>query len=141
MTSTNTNKGPKKGLIIAAVAAFAAVIVLMAVLYQNFSAKPVEGSKEITIEVVDNEKKSTVYELKTDAEYLRRAMEEAEGLTFNGEESQYGMMVMEVNGVTVDYSKDKSYWGFFVNGEYCMNGIDTQPVNDGDAFQIVYTTD
>ena len=141
MTSTNTNKGPKKGLIIAAVAAFAAVIVLMAVLYQNFSAKPVEGSKEITIEVVDNEQKSTVYELKTDAEYLRRAMEEAEGLTFNGEESQYGMMVMEVHGVTVDYSKDKSYWGFFVNGEYCMSGIDTQPVNDGDAFQIVYTTD
>lgn len=141
MTSTNINKGPKKGLIIAAVAAFAAVIVLMAVLYQNFSAKPVEGSKEITIEVVDNEQKSTVYELKTDAEYLRRAMEEAEGLTFSGDESQYGMMVMEVNGVTVDYSKDKSYWGFFVNGEYCMNGIDTQPVNDGDAFQIVYTTD
>ena len=141
MTSTNTNKGPKKGLIIAAVAAFAAVIVLMAVLYQNFSAKPVEGSKEITIEVVDNEQKSTVYELKTDAEYLRRAMEEAEGLTFSGDESQYGMMVMEVNGITVDYSKNKSYWGFFVNGEYCMSGIDTQPVNDGDAFQIVYTTD
>ena len=141
MTSTNTNKGPKKGLIIAAVAAFAAVIVLMAVLYQNFSAKPVEGSKEITIEVVDNEQKSTVYELKTDAEYLRRAMEEAEGLTFSGDESQYGMMVMEVNGITVDYSKNKSYWGFFVNGEYCMSGIDTQPVNDGDTFQIVYTTD
>jgi len=141
MTSTNTTKGPKKGLIIGAIVAFVAVIALMAVLYQNFSAKPAEGSKEITIEVVDHEKKSTVYELKTDAEYLRQAMDEAEGLTFSGDESQYGLMVMEVNGVTVDYNKDKSYWSFYVNNEYCMNGIDTQPVNDGDAFQIVYTKD
>jgi len=68
-------------------------------------------------------------------------MDEAEGLTFSGDESQYGLMVMEVNGVTVDYNKDKSYWSFYVNNEYCMNGIDTQPVNDGDAFQIVYTKD
>ena len=39
--------------------------------YSQFSEKPVEGSKAITIEVVDNAEKSTVYELNTDAEYLR----------------------------------------------------------------------
>ena len=94
-----------------------------------------EGSKEITIEVIDKAGNSTVYELSTDAEYLRGAMEEAEGLTFTAQDG----MVLAVNGESADFSIDSSYWGFFVNGEYCNYGIDTQPVEDGDVFRIVYT--
>ena len=77
--------------------------------------------------------------MKTDAEYLRQAMEEADGLTFSGAESEYGMMVDTVNGERADYSLDGAYWSFYVNGEYCNYGIDTQPVLDGDAFAITYT--
>lgn len=138
MTNNAAKKGlNKKGII--GVIVLVAVIAVMAVLYGTFREKPVEGSKEITIEVVSKEKKSTVYELKTDAEYLRQAMEEAEGLTFEGTESQYGLMVEVVNGEKVDFNVDKSYWGFYVNGDYCNYGIDTQPVEDGDAFKIEYT--
>ena len=54
------------------------LIAVFAIAYGAFHEKPVEGTKEITIEVVDKEQGSTVYELKTDAEYLRQAMEEAE---------------------------------------------------------------
>lgn len=107
--------------------------------YSQFSEKPVEGSKAITIEVVDNDEKSTVYELNTDAEYLREAMDEVEELTYDGEDSDYGFTVYTVNGVTADYNTDGAYWGFYVNEEYCNYGIDQQPVNDQDAFQIVYT--
>lgn len=100
-----------------------------------------EGSKSVTIEVVNKEKESTTYRLKTDAEYLRQVMEEAEGLEFSGTESEYGMMVETVNGETADYAADSAYWSFYVNGEYCNYGIETQPVADGDAFSIVYTTE
>lgn len=116
-----------------------ALIAVFAIVFALFSAKPVEGSKAITIEVVNKAQESTVYELKTDAEYLRGAMDEAEGLTYDGSESEYGMMVSTVNGEVADYNVDMSYWGFYVNGKYCNYGIDTQPVYDGDAFQIVYT--
>lgn len=116
-----------------------ALIAVFAVVFALFSAKPAEGSKAITIEVVNKAQDSTVYELKTDAEFLRQAMDEAEGLTYDGSESEYGMMVSTVNGEVADYNVDQSYWGFYVNGEYCNYGIDTQPVYDGDAFQIVYT--
>ena len=37
-----------------------------------------------------------------------------------------------------DFNVDGSYWSFYVNDEYCMNGIDTQVVNDQDHFKIVY---
>lgn len=108
--------------------------------YSVFSEKPTEGAKEITIEVVDNKETATLYKVKTDAEYLIGAMEDAEGLTFGGSEGQYGFTVSEVNGVVADFTVDSSYWSFYVNGEYCNYGVSEQPVNDGDAFRIVYST-
>lgn len=108
--------------------------------YSAFREKPAEGTKEITIEVVDDKETSTVYEVKTDAEYLIGAMEDAKDLTFDGSEGQYGFTVTEINGVVADFTVDSSYWSFYVNGEYCNYGVSEQPVNDGDAFRIVYST-
>ena len=117
------------------------LIVAMVLLWSNFREKPVEGSKAITIEVVNSKEESEVYELKTDAEYLEQAMEEAkeEGLTFEAEEGPYGLFVTTVNGERAIYEKDNAYWGFLVNGETCNYGVSEQPVEDGDAFEIVYT--
>ena len=117
------------------------LIAVLAVIYSVFGAKPVAGSKDITIEVINKAEESVVYELSTDAEYLRQAMDEAEGLTYDGTESEYGMMISTINGEIADYSVDGGYWSFYVNDDYCNYGIDTQPVVDGDAFKIVYTTD
>lgn len=134
---TEKKKFNKK--LVAGIVLLVVLVAAFAIIFSVFGAKPVAGSKEITIEVVDKEQGSTMYELKTDAEYLRQAMEEAEGLEFSGTEGEYGLMIDTVNGLTADFSVDASYWGFYVNGEYCNYGIETQPVMDGDAFQIVYT--
>lgn len=134
---TEKKKTDKKLIIGAAV--LVVLITVFAIVFFLFKPKAVQGVKSITIEVVDNNANSTVYDVHTDAEYLRQAMEEADGLEFSGTESEYGIMVETVNGVTVDWSTDQSYWGFYVNGDYCNYGIDTQPVTDGDAFQIVYS--
>ena len=87
------------------------------------------------VSLVDDSGAATVYEVSTDALYLRQVMEQAEGLTF---ESADGM-VITVNGLRADYVLDGAYWGFFVNGDYCNYGIDQQPVEDADRFSIVYT--
>ena len=134
-----SEKGNKK-VIIGAVA-LVAVVAILAIVYVAFREKPVEGSKAITIEVTGKSGEMKEYQVRTDAEYLRQAMEETEGLTFSGAESEYGLMVDTVNGDLADYNADGAYWGFYVNGEYCNYGIDTQPVEDGDVFGIVYTTD
>lgn len=131
-------KNNRKNIIIG-VAALAAVVAVFAGIYFIFGAKPVAGNKSITIEVMNDKQERTTYELNTDAEYLRQAMEEAEGLTFSGAESEYGMMVDTVNGVKADYNENGAYWGFYVNGDYCNYGIDDQPILDGDVFSIEYT--
>ena len=117
------------------------LIVAMLLVWINFREKPVEGSKTITIEVRDSKEKSVVYELQTDAQFLIEAMEEAkeQGLTYEGEEGQYGLSISTVNGESADYTLDGAYWSFNVNGEYCNYGVSEQPVEDGDAFEIVYT--
>lgn len=135
MTEKKTfHKKTVLGLVLLAV-----LVVVLGAMYFAFRAKPVSGSKSVSIEVVNKAQEKTEYKVKTDAEYLRQVMEEAEGLTFSGAESEFGMMVDTVNGETAVYEIDSAYWSFYVNGEYCNYGIDTQPVNDGDVFTISYT--
>lgn len=124
--------------VILGVTGVVALVAALVAVWMIFGAKPQAGAKEITIEVINSADESTVYELNTDAEYLRQAMDEAEGLTYDGTESEYGIMISTVNGEVADYNVDGSYWSFYVNGEYCNYGIDTQPVADGDAFVIEY---
>ena len=128
-----------KGKKILGVVILIVLVAAMAFAYNTFSEKPVEGEKNITIEVVMADGEATIYEVNTDAEYLLGAMEEADGLTFEGEEGVYGLSISAINGVRADYTLDGAYWGFFVNDEYCNYGVSQQPVEDGDAFSIVYT--
>lgn len=128
-----------KGKKILAVAIVAVLVTAMAFVYVTFSEKAVEGEKNITIEVVMADETSTVYEVNTDGEYLIDAMNEADGLTFEGEEGIYGLSISTINGVRADYTLDGAYWAFYVDGEYCNYGVSEQPVEDGDGFSIVYT--
>lgn len=114
---------------------FAALVLV----YVTFGEKAVAGSKAITIAVVNSLGEETVYSVKTDAQYLSGAMDEAEGLTYEGREGPYGLMVESVNGERAVYGENGAYWSFSVNGEYCNYGADQQPIEDGDAFVIAYT--
>ena len=120
-------------------AALALLFLALALVYFAFGEKAVSGSKAVTISVVNSAAQETRYALKTDALYLRQAMDEAEGLTYEASEGPYGLMVDSINGERAVYSESGAYWGFSVNGEYCNYGIDQQPVEDGDAFVIAYT--
>lgn len=137
--SETTKKGNGKKIAIA-VAIVAVIAVIFGAVYVKFAPKASAGAKAVTVEVVDNNGTSAMYEVNTDAEYLRQVLEETEGLTVEGTESDYGLMVETVNGVTADYNTDGAYWAFYVDGEYCNYGVDEQPVEDGQAYQIVYTT-
>lgn len=133
-------KKTNKNLLIGLIALIAVAAIFTSVFF-IFREKPVAGNKQIVIEVLGKSGQSTRYDVSTDAEYLRQAMEEADGLTFSGTESEYGLMVDTVNGDRADYGADGAYWSFYVNDEYCNYGIDTQPIENGDKFSIKYTVD
>lgn len=130
-------KTNKKGLL--GIVALLVLVAALGLIYNMFKEKPVEGSKQITIEVIDSNGASTTYEVQTNSEFLQQAMDEAEGLEYGYEEGEYGPMVNSINGELASYNENGAYWGFFVNDNYCNYGIAEQPIEDGDVFQIVYT--
>ena len=111
------------------------LIVAMTLVWTKFREKPVEGSKAITIEVINAKEESKVYELNTDAQFLKEAMDEAEGLAYTLEDG----MVLAINGEQAVWAEDNAYWAINVNGAYGQLGISEQPIEDGDEFEFVYT--
>lgn len=94
------------------------------------------GSKTVKVEVKAGEKAIT-FTLKTDKETLGDALLEHNLIA--GDESEYGLYLKTVNGITADYDVDKSYWAFYKNGEYMMTGVDGTTIADGEHYELVYT--
>ena len=51
-----------------------------------------------------------------------------------GEKFSALLYVKTVNGITLDYDKDKMYWAFYINGEYAMTGVDSTPIEEGAVY-------
>lgn len=127
--------------IVIGVGLFLVVAAMLAVAYVKLKPKTQKGAKSVEITVINQSGEETVYDVDTDAEYLEGALEDAEeeGLTFSGEEGEYGLMVDTVNGEKASYEDGEAYWSFSVNGTYCNFGVSEQPVEDGDEFEVRYT--
>ena len=94
------------------------------------------GAKTVVVEVKAEEEMVT-FTIKTDKDTVGAALLEHELIA--GEESEYGLYVKVVNGITADYDTDQSYWAFYVNGEYATSGVDTTEITEGDTYQLAYT--
>lgn len=131
------NKNNKKKIGIA-VGVIVVLIAALLIIFNVAKPKASAGAKAVTIEVVDNTGASTDYDVKTDAEFLAQVFDEVDGLTVEGDTTEYGLYITTVNGVTADYNVDGAYWAIYINGDYGMYGADQQPVTDGDSYSLKY---
>ena len=93
-----------------------------------------EGSVKFTFIVVDADGNETNFVVSTDKETVGDALLELN--LIEGDDSEYGLYVKTVNGITADYDTDHTYWAFYVNGEYSNTGVDSTPVNEGDTYEF-----
>lgn len=93
-----------------------------------------EGSKEFFLAVTDKDGAESQFEIHTDKETVGEALQEL-GI-IDGEESEYGLYVKTVNGLTLDYDKDGKYWAFYVNGEYASTGVDATAITEGENYSF-----
>jgi len=94
-----------------------------------------EGATAFTFTVTDLDKNTTTVTIKTDEETVGAALVKL-GLV-SGSDSEYGLMVDTVNGITLDYNKDGKYWAFYINGEYATTGVDSTPVEADTTYAFV----
>lgn len=130
----NKKKSFKKSAI--GVVAFIAAIVLLYVIYNEFLPASITGKKEIVAEVVQVDGSSKSFEIKTKAENLRVALEEEK--LISGSESDFGLFVTTVDGVTADDSKQQ-WWCFTKSGETINTSVDDTKIADGDHYEITLT--
>lgn len=93
-----------------------------------------EGSTSFAFTVVDKDGNETQFEIHTDKEIVGDALTELE--LISGDESEYGLYVKTVNGITADYDADGVYWAFYINGEYAATGVDSTPITEGESYSF-----
>lgn len=96
-----------------------------------------EGSTSFQFEVVDVDGTVTKFLVKTDAATVGAALLEV-GL-IAGDESEWGLYVTTVNGITADWDTEKSYWSFYIDGEYAQTGVDATEITAGATYSFVKT--
>lgn len=87
-----------------------------------------EGATALTVQVKADDRQIT-FIIHTDKTTVGEAMME-HGL-LEGESGQYGLFVKKVNGIVADYDVDQTYWGFYIDGEYAMTGVDSTNIEEG----------
>lgn len=93
-----------------------------------------EGSKtvNVTVKAGDDE---VIFTIHTDKTYLGDALLE-HGL-IDGDKGEFGIYIKKVNGILADYDIDKTYWGFYKNGEMMMVGVSSAEIADGESYELV----
>ena len=123
-----------------AIAAIALVVVIGLMLGVWMTTRPETeaGSKAYTVTVVHKDGTVKDFAYRTDAEYLAEALLE-EGLV-SGEESQYGLTIITVDGEDAVWETDNAYWAIWIGEEMAMTGASEIPVYDGSTYKLEYTS-
>ena len=79
-----------------------------------------------TVVVTDLDGTATTFEYTSEAATVGEALL-AEGL-IAGDESDWGLMVTTVNGITADWATENAYWAFYIDGEYAQTGVDATEI-------------
>ncbi len=122
---------------IIAVVVLVVLIAAAVLLYLHFRPEGTAGAKTIVVEVIHGDGSTNSFEISTDEEYLRGAVEQ-EGLV-DGDESEYGLYVLTVDGETADESAEE-WWCITRGGEMLMTGVDDTPIADGETYEFTLTT-
>ena len=90
-----------------------------------------------TVVVTDLDGSETTIQYASEATTVGEALL-AEGL-IAGDQSDWGLMVTTVNGITADWATENAYWAFYINGEYAITGVDSTELTDGATYGFVKT--
>lgn len=93
-----------------------------------------KGATAFTVEVAQLDGTSITFTVNTDKATVGEALLEL-GIVA-GDDTEYGLYVKTVNGVTLDYDTDGAYWAFYINGEYAMTGVDATNIEAGAIYAL-----
>lgn len=76
----------------------------------------------------------TKYEIHTNQTVVGDALFELN--LIEGENGPYGLFIKKVNDIEADFDEDKTYWAFYINDKYAMNGVDTTDIVENEVYSL-----
>lgn len=98
------------------------------------ASSEVTDAKNITVTVVHKDGSEKEFPIETEEQYLRGALDSL----IDGEESEYGLYVLTVDGETADES-NQEWWCLTQDGEMTSTGVDGIEIADGDHYELTLT--
>ena len=124
-----------KGSLIA-LAILALVVSTMILRYSATRPSTERGGKNIVVQVVHGDGSSKDFSLSTEKEFLGDAL--VEGGIVEENQGQFGLFIVTVDGETADDSKQE-WWNVCKDGEFLQVGADSQPIADGEHYELLLT--
>ena len=103
-----------------------------------FGNKPSTGDeKTFTLQIVHSDGTTVEKKITTTQNYLANALFD-EKILVEEDALNTGMYTI-VDGEEASWEKDQAYWGFYVNGGYAVEGMNTTEIQDGAVYKLEYT--
>ena len=96
-----------------------------------------EGDKQITAVIIHGDGTRKEIPIETSQDTLGRALVEAGVVEGNG--TAYGIYIVTADGERADEDKEQ-WWCITKGGEGVNTGADSTPIEDGDVFELTFTT-
>ena len=96
-----------------------------------------EGDKQITAVIIHGDGTRKEIPIETSQDTLGRALVEAGVVEGNG--TAYGIYIVTADGERADEDKEQ-WWCITKGGESVNTGADSTPIEDGDVFELTFTT-
>ena len=114
-----------------------ALVMLFAMTACGKKEAPAAASVSFKVIVTDLDGNESSFEYTSSAASVGEVLV-TEGL-IEGHETEYGLYIDTVNGITADWDKDQTYWAFYINGEYATTGIDSTEIAADTTYGLTLT--
>ena len=114
-----------------------ALVMLFAMTACGKKEAPAAASVSFKVIVTDLDGNESSFEYTSSAASVGEVLV-AEGL-IEGHETEYGLYIDTVNGITADWDKDQTYWAFYIKGEYATTGIDGTEIAADTTYGLTLT--
>ena len=91
------------------------------------------GKTSFKLEITKADGTKTEYTVKTDDLTVGDALVSAK---LTPADSKTSGMITTLDGTTLDYNADQSYWAFYVDGAYALNGVFDTNIDSGKTYAL-----